>query len=88
MASEEHRTENRLKPQSIYKQTVVANEHLTYVAASQIQMRAGIKENQERDFWTNMPLNTIGFFAHRCRTKRSLHCNTLAQFSVPWLLEG
>jgi hypothetical protein len=50
MASEEHRTENRLKPQSIYKQTVVANEHLTHVAASQVQMRAGIKENQERDF--------------------------------------
>jgi hypothetical protein len=56
IASEEHRTENRLKPQSVYTQTVVVNEHLSHFAARKVQMKAGIEENRERDFFDEIRL--------------------------------
>src|SRR5262245_61916065 len=37
------RTENRVKPQSVYKQTVVADENLTHFAARKVEMRAGVE---------------------------------------------
>jgi hypothetical protein len=37
------RTENRVKPQSVYKQTVVTDENLTHFVARKVERRAGVE---------------------------------------------
>src|SRR6266849_1590322 len=50
MASEEHRTENRVHSQSVYTQPVVVDEHVTHVAARKVAIRGGVEENHETRF--------------------------------------
>jgi hypothetical protein len=50
MASEEHRTENQVNSQSVYKQPVVVDEHLTHVTVSKVAIRVGVEENHETRF--------------------------------------
>jgi hypothetical protein len=50
MASEEHRTENRVHSQSVYKQPVVVDDHVGISRQEKSRLEVVSKKTTQRDF--------------------------------------